>query len=1193
MSHAPLNFDRVEQIKADLVRELDEVGEAGCEAVHQRYVAHHPDINFDDELGLWRFSLKYRSFLGDGLGDGNATPVLRDFTELRLLKRGGMGIIYEAVQKSLKRKVALKTIRSDRLRNSPEAQSRFRREQKALAELHHTHIVAIHEAGEENGVHYFAMPLIRGAALSDVVHSISGLESSQPGTSTPTLGQMASTLSSDPVNDVRRLSERRADDASPAATESRPTSLLLSGAYLTSVAEVMASAADAIHHAHKAGVRHRDLKPSNIMVDGQGHCWIIDFGLAALRNGRDDSPAQPDGEDSAPEFAASGVMGTDAYMAPEQFERVADERTDVWGLGATLYELLTLRRPFVSRTEIESSSRVVRPRDRVRSLPRDLEAICLKALNKDRKKRYVSAAELRDDLQSWLRQQPVRARPGLAHRVLLWSCRNAGWAAAILASLIASIAMAGVAVAFYKNRAEVAEVKGNAAILEKNAAEEQKQAARRESFILRLKGLRDSDHVAGWSDDAWELVRRIKKIGVSNELKEEAPATLLGPDAKTLKTIDFQPDIVTYDPSGKRLLMAKTAPEDPRNPGKPREEEVRIWDSATDEIRVLPQRIHDHYGPITYRDNATPLQLVWEKEPRDAVLLWDMVEQKAVGRFEFPLGTRGEPAAWTITPGGAFAGVLLSTTGGDRHIVIWEAASGKVLRHFPTKAHDLELAPDGSLLATSDADGNIAIWSVAGGEKTVSLSSGNTKILCMAWARDPLLRAGASNKGWLLAAGAFGGDVTIWDIEAKIPRAYCRGSAYDVNQLAFSPDGMTLASVGRTHPMLWDVATGHLILRLGYRNLMRSLAFAPDGKTLAIGSGIAFGYPGGIDVWNLDEARGLQVLRGLLAPVSQVRFSPSGRLVAALAQNWQVAIWEREKNRLLHVFDAPKGRYADSAALAFDSDGRRFAFASGAEAKIWDVQTGAELRSWVLPPGFLDQMVFQAPDRLLLIRQESVDQRHPPFGSNNPDTTPRVCRVRDLLGPEPLKPLVEIKDFPLTAVAILVTPDGTKVVVEGLETRSGKMPGRAIKVFDSLTGTERWSLRSDFVLDSHRIGVVDPTGRFLAMHDHFFSKDILVDVGSGRQIRALRYGFQSLGPGAKDCFSSWRDPEKSDGAKYSLVRGDDEASLVILVGNTISSTVSMFSADGSHLAWGKVDGTVTVCDVQRVRRRLAEVGLGW
>jgi WD40 repeat protein len=212
--------------------------------------------------------------------------------------------------------------------------------------------------------------------------------------------------------------------------------------------------------------------------------------------------------------------------------------------------------------------------------------------------------------------------------------------------------------------------------------------------------------------------------------------------------------------------------------------------------------------------------------------------------------------------------------------------------------------------------------------------------------------------------------------------------------------------------MLWDVSTGRLILRLGLRNLILSVAFAPDGKGLAVESQTLFGAAGGLDVWNLDEARRLRVLRGLLAPVSQVCYSRNGRFLAAVAQNWQVAIWDLEARRLLHVFEAPQGRFADSAALAFESEGGRFAFASGEGAKMWDVKTGAEIRSWDLQFGFMDQMVFQSANRLLLVRQESVNPLHPPLGPNNPEKTPlhpplgpnnpektpRVCRIRDLLG---------------------------------------------------------------------------------------------------------------------------------------------------------------------------------------------------
>ena len=681
-----------------------------------------------------------------------------------------------------------------------------------------------------------------------------------------------------------------------------------------------------------------------------------------------------------------------------------------------------------------------------------------------------------------------------------------------------------------------------------------------------------------------------KKLKAGDDLREEAIALLLGIDARPARSMDFEGDDLVYDPTGKLLLIARTEVVDPKDPQRsPRREVVRIWNSATDDSRMPPQKLHDGYGSITFRADGTPLQLVWDQEDSRTLQLWDMEGQKAVRRFACPADVKGMPGAWTLTPGGEFAGVLMIGPGGDRRILAWETESAKLLRQFPTNARDLELSPDGSLVATSDLEGNITVWSLTQGEQIATLSSGHAAILCMAWARDYLHRAGESKPRWLLAAGSSGGDLTIWDVRAKIPRSYCRGSAYDVNRVAFSPDGMTLASVGRNFPILWDVPTGRMILRLGGRNSMSSVAFAPNGKACAIGSGELFRHKGGVDVWSLDEARGLQSLRGLLAPVSQVCYSRDGKLLAALAQNWQLAIWDLETHRLLHVFEAPKGRFADTAGLAFDSDGNRFAFAAGAGAKMWDVKTGAEIRSWPLQFGFLDQMVFQATDRLLLIRQESVDARYPPFGPNDPEKTPRVCRVRNLLGPEPIKPLFEIKDFPFNAIAIRVAPDGVRVVVEGFEVVEQKLK-RVIKALDSRNGAELWSLRSGAGVDDNRIRSIDPTGHSLVMWDDTFSKVIMVDMGSGRQLRTFKYLPSSVGPGAKDCFSTWNDPATGT-AKYSVVRGEDEDILVTLGVKRVIAFISQFSPDGSHLAWGNDDGSVTVCDIPRVLRRLGEVGL--
>jgi serine/threonine protein kinase len=194
-----------------------------------------------------------------------------------------MGRLYEAVQEPLGRRVAVKTIRGDLRRASPEAEAKFLNEQHALARLHHTHIVPIFTAGQEGDLSYFAMPYIDGASLSRLVHTASSLASSGSSDQTPSLAELARV--------TMDATDEGGDGAPPVeappsrSDRSEPVATARSRRYLKSVASVMATAAEAIQHAHEANVVHRDVKPSNIMIDFAEHCWVIDFGLAALPNG--------------------------------------------------------------------------------------------------------------------------------------------------------------------------------------------------------------------------------------------------------------------------------------------------------------------------------------------------------------------------------------------------------------------------------------------------------------------------------------------------------------------------------------------------------------------------------------------------------------------------------------------------------------------------------------------------------------------------------------------------------------------------------------------------------------------------------------------------------------------------------------------------------------------------------------------
>ncbi len=409
---------------------------------------------------------------------------LGDFRIVGRIAHGGMGAIYEAIQEPLGRRVAVKIIRGQHRHLSGMLQGRFLREQKVLAQLHHTHIVPIHAAGLEGALQYFAMSYIDGAALHHVVRTAWLHEWSNARGQTPTLAVLAaetqsrlsgeSQLASEdkgpanghpkqPAADVRtsstqpfgqppRVDPKPETELAPALSGTGNGKLVLSPEYFRSVARVMIDAAEALQHAHEAGIIHRDLKPSNLMVDTAEHCWVLDFGLAgylkAQANGHaQNEPPAPEAKpviDLGPEPnppTMSGVVGTPDYMAPEQFQGRADARTDVWGLGVILYELLTLQRAFRGRKEIASSD-PTRPRDLANDLPLDLEAICWKAIRREPTQRYPSARALADDLRHWLKSEPVTARKArTVRRVLLWAKRNKGWAAAIAIATLAFVAV--------------------------------------------------------------------------------------------------------------------------------------------------------------------------------------------------------------------------------------------------------------------------------------------------------------------------------------------------------------------------------------------------------------------------------------------------------------------------------------------------------------------------------------------------------------------------------------------------------------------------------------------------------------------------------------------------------------------------------------------------------------------------------
>jgi len=339
---------------------------------------------------------------------------LSDFRIVREIARGGMGIVYEAEQISLSRRVALKILPPTAAVDSRRLQ-RFKNEAQAAAQLGHPHIVAIYAVGQEHGLHYYAMQFVDGPTLAEV---IDGLRASA--TFPPTATDTPLRPSVLPVPSAQRTGALSTMVCAPPNLLDAPAA---SRDYFRAAARVGVQAAEALEHAHHLGIVHRDIKPANLMLDSRGHLWVADFGLARqLQDGND--------------LTATGdLVGTLRYMSPEQARArhgLVDQRTDVYSLGITLYELVTLCPAFEDDDREELIRKVCyedpRPPRRIDTrIPADLETIILKATAKEAEGRYPTAREFADDLNRFLRQEPIRARRASAmERVGKWCRRRPG-----------------------------------------------------------------------------------------------------------------------------------------------------------------------------------------------------------------------------------------------------------------------------------------------------------------------------------------------------------------------------------------------------------------------------------------------------------------------------------------------------------------------------------------------------------------------------------------------------------------------------------------------------------------------------------------------------------------------------------------------------------------------------------------------
>ncbi|MDB5305772.1 MAG: serine/threonine protein kinase [Phycisphaerales bacterium] len=431
------------------VKEYMAALDAGRKPNRQELLARHPDIA--GELSACLQGLSFvraagaefsgaRGGIGEtrgaAEGDLESASPLGDFRLMREIGRGGMGVVYEAVQLSLGRRVAVKVLPFAAALDSRHLQ-RFKNEAQAAAQLHHTNIVPVYAVGCERSVHFYAMQLIDGQSLSDVIR---GLRAAGGHTTRALIGNGDHDDALDTTASVlRRPSERgsastavNSDNFGPTPTRppharmAQPVDNLTTlrsnkpSNYYRAVARLGLQAAEALDYAHQMGVVHRDIKPANLLLDVRGNLWVTDFGLAQFYL---DSGLTQTGD----------LVGTYRYMSPEQASGravVLDQRTDIYSLGITLYELLTLERALQGETreqllrELESVDPRP-PRAIDKAIPPELQTILSKAAAKEPGDRYPTARALADDLGRFLRDEPIRARPpSVLDKAVKWTRRH-------------------------------------------------------------------------------------------------------------------------------------------------------------------------------------------------------------------------------------------------------------------------------------------------------------------------------------------------------------------------------------------------------------------------------------------------------------------------------------------------------------------------------------------------------------------------------------------------------------------------------------------------------------------------------------------------------------------------------------------------------------------------------------------------
>jgi eukaryotic-like serine/threonine-protein kinase len=1028
---------------------------------------------------------------------------------LELIGEGGMGLVYLAQQQEPKRKVALKIVKLGM--DTKQVVARFEAERQTLALLTHPNIAHVFDAGTtDTGRPYFVMEYVQGKSITKYC-------------------------------DEQKLSiEQRL--------------------------ELFQQICEGVHHAHQKGIIHRDLKPSNILVSVHGDRAvpkIIDFGIAK-------AITQPLLTEKTSYTEHGQLLGTPEYMSPEQAEMATediDTRSDIYSLGVLLYELLAGATPFDAKrlrkggidgiqqvicqeeprtpsarlTSLGDKAEAIAERRRTqiitltRRLHRELEWIPMKAMRKDRTRRYRSASELSDDIQNYLTGMPLIAGPeSNVYRARKFVHKHAGFVAS--AALVALVIVIGLitstAFSFSAEKARGQEA----------AARVEAEEARDKEAALRVQ-----------VEQALARAEQAEKVAKEQRKLAEEQRSLAEERAEQYRQSLYFNSIVLadkayHDGNMQRLgELLESCPED-----------LRAWEwyhmnQVSGQSSMIIRRHSGPVYPAGFSPDGKRIVSAWGK----TIKVWDAATGAEVMDLH---GHEALVMSAMFSPDGK----RIVSAGNDKTIRIWDAATGTPL--MTLRGHEADvtacLSPDGKRIVSGCADGTIKLWDATSGaelmtirghddavgvvrfspdgKQIVSVSMDRTKV----W--DTTLGTKLSEHNgpgifspdgkWICMVGGSDGTVKVCDAASRTEVITLRGHKSPVFAAVFSPDGKRIATGSLDRSIkLWDAVSGSELVTLqGHQSVITMVSFSPDGQRI-----VSCSVDGTVRVWNTSGNRNQRILHGshhsVFSPDSQrlvsagrndntikvtdvatgtermtlsghtgrvwsVAFSPDGKRIVSGSFDKTLRVWDAVTGKSLMIL---RGHSDRVWSVAYSPDGNRIISGSyDGTVRVWDAEKGTEIKSLTGHNARIETVAFSPDGKKIASGSwdktvkvwdaETGDERMTLVGHKagiaavtfSPDgtriisgTSDRSVKVWDVETGDEIMTLDEHKHW---VRSVAVSPDGKRIVSSCGDTVQDSGDNSEMKIWDLITGTELMTLRSTNL----RSIAFSPDGHTIAIDSH-------------------------------------------------------------------------------------------------------------